>query len=113
MKPLPESREELKKLCEPYEMLVNPLMNGLSECLELVGSKRLSTQEIAGGTHAFSAFCAQYAPGKFMDSRFLILIWVAGTLLPRVLLYLRDRKTAEETKKKAELAAAGMVVVPA
>lgn len=79
-------------------MLVNPLMVGVSDCLEIAGTKPLTGQEIAGGTRAFSALCAQYMPGKFTDARFLVAMWVLGTILPRLLMWLQEQK-----KKKPEV----------
>jgi hypothetical protein len=95
---LPENRDELDKMLAPYKMLVNPLLVGVSECCVLAGIKPLSDNERAGGTHAISAVFAQYFPGKFADSRFLLLVWVLGTIVPRALTWL-----SEQNKKPKQI----------
>ena len=98
---LPEDPNELDRVLAPYRIMVRPLVGGVSRVYERKLPPKLDADEIEGGTQAFSALLYQY--GGALDARVLVVLWIVGTLLPRLLQYLEDRekKTAHTPDRLA------------
>lgn len=107
-RPLPEDPNELDKAIRPYRLMVKPLLGGLSRLYRYIGTDPLDKDEMEGGELAFGAL--MYQMGGTLDARILVMLWLAGTGLPRALQYLDKKENEKKAARVGEKEVTGAVV---
>lgn len=90
----PTERESALKI---NELPASFLISGMNSICEVAEVKPLSKVEKDEGTTAVSALLYEY--GANVSAGVLMIMWIAGVVIPRVVEYLRKKKEEEKRKE--------------
>lgn len=97
---LPENPDELDAALRPYQILVRPVVGGISRGLSQLGADPFDADEKASGELSGSAFLYEY--GSEISAKVLLALWCVGVIIPRVPQIVEHYQNNREPKRQLD-----------